>query len=594
MAGVNNTVLTGNGVVVKPTDSTDAGYMQQEATDVGVLNSDGSPEGVLAANASSLCMDRTNGVLYLKESGTGNTGWTQIDTGTGDVVGPGPLVTDNAVPVFDGTGGLTIKESGVIVDGSNNVTGVNQLDVDSANGIHFNPGSDTDTDVITVGVTGSPKIKWDESANGFNIDTGLVVGDSDGDLSHTVNGAVVNSDLEIHAQASQDLGGLTIHRHTDTALWGAHILSLRSNGTHASPTIVADNDNIARVIGAGYDGTDYALCAEMLVQIDGTPGNDDMPGRFVWSTSPDGTQVPVEGMRLDSSQKLTLLNLDVDNININGNTISSIDTNGNIEITPDGTGNVNLNTNRVLQTLSTAGSVVSTKIDHSDNTNTGSHAGLILETGGTSGGDPYVRYAIAGTTSWHSGRDNTGGGFMVGRGGSDPSGATVYQQFSDAGEITYPLQPMFQAYLGTTTGGVTGNGTNVRLGDTDVMSSLTEVKDQGGDFNPGSADGAILTAPVDAQWVFMVSILFQTAVGSATSSDYAFVTSNRSYRGAYHSFDPSGIDTSNALGTSASFMADMDAADTFYFSTNMNGVGADTVTMNGSAGRTNLSGWQLG
>ena len=39
----------------------------------------------------------------------------------------------------------------------------------------------------------------------------------------------------------------------------------------------------------------------------------------------------------------TLTALQVDNININGNTISSTDTNGNIIITPNGTGNLNLN-----------------------------------------------------------------------------------------------------------------------------------------------------------------------------------------------------------------------------------------------------------
>ena len=42
--------------------------------------------------------------------------------------------------------------------------------------------------------------------------------------------------------------------------------------------------------------------------------------------------------------------LDVDNININGNTISSTDTNGNIVITPDGTGKVQLTNVEVYQT----------------------------------------------------------------------------------------------------------------------------------------------------------------------------------------------------------------------------------------------------
>ena len=39
--------------------------------------------------------------------------------------------------------------------------------------------------------------------------------------------------------------------------------------------------------------------------------------------------------------------LDVDNIRLDGNTLSSTNTNGNIEINPNGTGTVNMNTSRV-------------------------------------------------------------------------------------------------------------------------------------------------------------------------------------------------------------------------------------------------------
>jgi hypothetical protein len=48
---------------------------------------------------------------------------TQSGTFTDKVTGPGSA-TDNAVARFDGTGGKTVKNSGVIIDNSNNVTGV--------------------------------------------------------------------------------------------------------------------------------------------------------------------------------------------------------------------------------------------------------------------------------------------------------------------------------------------------------------------------------------------------------------------------------------------------------------------------------------
>lgn len=46
----------------------------------------------------------------------------------------------------------------------------NNLTLITTNGIDLNPGSDQDIDVITLGVTGTPKIWWDESDTEWNID----------------------------------------------------------------------------------------------------------------------------------------------------------------------------------------------------------------------------------------------------------------------------------------------------------------------------------------------------------------------------------------------------------------------------------------
>jgi hypothetical protein len=57
---------------------------------------------------------------------------------------------------------------------------------------------------------------------------------------------------------------------------------------------------------AGYDGTDLALAAQIQVDVDGTPGSNDMPGRIVFSTTPDGSQIPTEAMRINSAQNVTV------------------------------------------------------------------------------------------------------------------------------------------------------------------------------------------------------------------------------------------------------------------------------------------------
>jgi hypothetical protein len=70
--------------------------------------------------------------------------------GSGDVVGPASA-TDNAVTRFDGTGGKTVQNSGVIIDDSNNVSGANRVDFANGKGVHDANGNE----VVLFGTTAS-------------------------------------------------------------------------------------------------------------------------------------------------------------------------------------------------------------------------------------------------------------------------------------------------------------------------------------------------------------------------------------------------------------------------------------------------------
>ena len=84
------------------------------------------------------------------------------------------------------------------------------------------------------------------------------------------------------------------------------IVFSRGKGTVASPSSIADDDNIGNLSFAAHDGTDYLNhVAQILVQIDGTPGSDDTPGRMTFSTTADGANMPTERMRIDSSGNVT-------------------------------------------------------------------------------------------------------------------------------------------------------------------------------------------------------------------------------------------------------------------------------------------------
>ena len=66
-----------------------------------------------------------------------------------------------------------------------------------------------------------------------------------------------------------------------------------------------------------------------------------------------GTLTASSALIVDASSKLD--NLKVDNIDINGNTISSTDTNGNVVLDPNGSGSVDVSTSKIINVVDPAG-----------------------------------------------------------------------------------------------------------------------------------------------------------------------------------------------------------------------------------------------
>src|SRR6185369_4919659 len=75
----------------------------------------------------------------------------------------------------------------------------------------------------------------------------------------------------------------------------------RANGSPNSPTIVALDDITGQFTSGGYDGANYISVADILMQVDGTPGTNDMPGRIVFRTVKDGQAGLTERMRLTNA-----------------------------------------------------------------------------------------------------------------------------------------------------------------------------------------------------------------------------------------------------------------------------------------------------
>lgn len=83
-------------------------------------------------------------------------------------------------------------------------------------------------------------------------------------------------------------------------------LNKSRNAAVGSHTVVVSGDYLGTFRFAGSDGTVFRVAAQIEAYVDGTPGASDMPGRLVFSTTPDGSVTPLERMRIDKDGGLSL------------------------------------------------------------------------------------------------------------------------------------------------------------------------------------------------------------------------------------------------------------------------------------------------
>jgi hypothetical protein len=80
------------------------------------------------------------------------------------------------------------------------------------------------------------------------------------------------------------------------------------HGTIGSKSIVLDDDVLGEIRFIGDDGVDYNSSAAIIkAEVDGTPGSNDMPGRLIFLTTPDGSASSAERWRITNVGSLTSL-----------------------------------------------------------------------------------------------------------------------------------------------------------------------------------------------------------------------------------------------------------------------------------------------
>jgi len=97
----------------------------------------------------------------------------------------------------------------------------------------------------------------------------------------------VSSQFQVEG-TSYDTSSMSLVGNTGTSSGAAPIIFFgRSRGTSdGSSTVAADGDRLGALFFCGADGTDInTVAASIDVEVDGTPGGNDMPGRIVFKTN---------------------------------------------------------------------------------------------------------------------------------------------------------------------------------------------------------------------------------------------------------------------------------------------------------------------
>jgi len=155
--------------------------------------------------------------------------------------------------------------------------------------------ADTD-DQIDIKIGGADDFAF--KANNFEVQSGSTIDmngqelilDADADTSITAD---TDDKIDFRCGGLDTIqmnkfGQIKTIRESATT-FGGSINFTHQRGTTASPSIVNSGDTIGGLISAAYDGTAYLDGPRILLQVDGTPGDDDLPSRISFQVTADGT-----------------------------------------------------------------------------------------------------------------------------------------------------------------------------------------------------------------------------------------------------------------------------------------------------------------
>ena len=257
---------------------------------------------------------------------------THLNLGDGDIIklgasadlqiqhdGSDSKITDG------GTGNLVLDSDGTEVRVMNGAEFMGRFQNNDAVKLFFNNSKKFETTSSGVTVTGGVTTTTASSLEGgavfnessadvdFRVESNgdanmlFVNGGSDavgiGTVNVPSNKNTVTPSLNVSGSGVK--GAAQITRHTSVGGGGALLHLAGTRGTDVnSYTILQDGDGIGTIAFQASDGNEFVTAAQIVAKVDGTPGDNDMPGELTFSCTKDGASSVSEYFRLKSNGRL--------------------------------------------------------------------------------------------------------------------------------------------------------------------------------------------------------------------------------------------------------------------------------------------------
>ena len=280
----------------------------------------------------------------INSSGTANTF-------SGGVVHSGTNTFSSSLIIsgnINSSGTTNTFSGGNILSGTNTFSGTNVFssdvtlnaqsdlrfaDSDSSNWVAFQspatvasnvtwtlPAADGTSNQV-LATNGSGTLSWATAGGGASISAGdskVEVTDTGSDgtivfntdnaermrINSSGNVGIGTTNPSVKFQVEGTIPEINFVSYSDTNNYGVTHRFQTAKGSLASPTVVINGGELLTLIAQGHTGSAFASAASIRVQVDGTPGAGDMPGRIVFYTSPDGSAADTERVRITNNGDL--------------------------------------------------------------------------------------------------------------------------------------------------------------------------------------------------------------------------------------------------------------------------------------------------